>query len=131
MRSRLQENLLDIAAFGPLFLARHLPRVTGAETATVSVKSFGRMYLRAGESDVAAVRQVLRDGGYGFDFTWPTGGRVLKRYNEILERGGIPVIVDAGANIGAATILFHSQFPEAHIVAIEPEPGNFAILSKN
>jgi FkbM family methyltransferase len=89
------------------------------------------MYLRAGESDVAAVRQVFRDGGYGFDFTWPTGRRVLKRYNEILERGGIPVIVDAGANIGAATILFHSQFPEAHIVAIEPEPGNFAILSKN
>jgi FkbM family methyltransferase len=131
MRSRLQENLLDLAAFGPLFLARHLPRLTGAKMASVSVKTFGRIHMRAGESDVAAVRQVFRDGGYGFDFTWPTGLRVLTRYNEILQSGRTPVVVDAGANIGAATILFHSQFPEAHIVSIEPEPGNFSILSKN
>jgi FkbM family methyltransferase len=110
---------------------RHLPRLTGAETACVSVKPFGPIHMRAGESDVAAIRQVFRDGGYGLDFTSPTGLRILRRYNEILQNGKNPVIVDAGANIGAATLLFHSQFPEAHIVSIEPEPGNFSILRKN
>ncbi|WP_342733646.1 FkbM family methyltransferase [Bradyrhizobium sp. B117] len=131
MRSRLHENLLDLMAFGPRFLGRHVPRITGADTASVSLESFGRLHMRAGESDVAAVRQVFRDKGYDIGFNWPTGRAILNRYNEILGSGKIPVIVDAGANIGAATVFFSSQFPNAHVVAVEPEPGNFAVLLKN
>lgn len=41
------------------------------------------------------------------------------------------VIVDAGANIGMATLFFAHQFPSACIVAIEPEESNFRVLSEN
>jgi FkbM family methyltransferase len=40
-------------------------------------------------------------------------------------------IVDAGANIGMATAFFASRYPAARIVAVEPEPSNFAVLQRN
>jgi FkbM family methyltransferase len=40
-------------------------------------------------------------------------------------------IMDAGANIGAATIYFKSVFSEAHILSIEPEKSNYNQLVKN
>jgi FkbM family methyltransferase len=42
-----------------------------------------------------------------------------------------PVIVDAGANIGMATLYFKRLYPEARIVCFEPDPGNFALLKRN
>lgn len=41
------------------------------------------------------------------------------------------VIVDAGANIGMATLYFATRYPEASIIAIEPESSNFKILEQN
>jgi FkbM family methyltransferase len=41
------------------------------------------------------------------------------------------VIVDAGANIGMATLFFAARFPDACIVAIEPEASNFELLKQN
>jgi FkbM family methyltransferase len=41
------------------------------------------------------------------------------------------VIVDAGANIGLASIYFANKYPQARIVAIEPELSNFALLKQN
>jgi FkbM family methyltransferase len=43
----------------------------------------------------------------------------------------VRVIIDAGANIGDETLRFRYFHPEAEIVAIEPDSGNFAILCKN
>lgn len=40
-------------------------------------------------------------------------------------------IVDAGANIGASTIFFSERYPDAQIIAIEPEENNFDLLKKN
>jgi|SRR5580704_8443384 FkbM family methyltransferase len=40
-------------------------------------------------------------------------------------------IVDAGAHIGIASILFARRYPLSRIVAVEPEPSNFALLLKN
>lgn len=40
-------------------------------------------------------------------------------------------IVDAGANIGLASIWYASRYPDAKIVALEPEEGNFEILERN
>lgn len=41
------------------------------------------------------------------------------------------VIVDAGANVGLASVYFAHRFPEARIIAIEPEAHNFALLAGN
>jgi FkbM family methyltransferase len=41
------------------------------------------------------------------------------------------VIVDAGANVGMATLYFANKFPDAQIIAIEPESSNFDILRRN
>ena len=42
-----------------------------------------------------------------------------------------PVIVDAGAHIGMATLYYKMLFPGARIIAFEPVPYNIEILRKN
>ncbi len=41
------------------------------------------------------------------------------------------VIVDLGANIGLATVFFGLKYPEAKILAVEPEAANFAAMIGN
>lgn len=40
-------------------------------------------------------------------------------------------IIDAGANIGLTSVFLSNRFPNAQIIAVEPDPGNFAILQRN
>ena len=72
------------------------------------------LYLRTGTSDFDVFKQVF-----------------LERQYACTDRLAQPrFIVDAGANIGCTTIYLLHQFPQARIVAIEPEAGNFAVLKK-
>lgn len=50
--------------------------------------------------------------------------------DEILRRSASPRIVDLGAHIGATTLLFFERFPNARILAVEPQPENAALLRK-
>ncbi|MEZ5420748.1 MAG: FkbM family methyltransferase [Vicinamibacterales bacterium] len=60
-------------------------------------------------------------------------------YRQIFERHeyDVPVsraprvIVDAGANVGLSAVYFAHRFPDARIIAIEPEAHNFALLAHN
>jgi len=55
----------------------------------------------------------------------------------ILREYGIKInikpkfIVDAGANVGYATLWFNQKFPDAKIISIEPESSNFEVLREN
>ncbi len=40
-------------------------------------------------------------------------------------------IIDCGANIGLASVYFANKFPNATIIAVEPDSRNFAYLKKN
>lgn len=40
-------------------------------------------------------------------------------------------IIDAGANVGYASLWFHHKYPSAHIIAIEPELSNYKLLADN
>ncbi len=41
------------------------------------------------------------------------------------------VIVDAGANTGLSAVLFANKYPEARIIAVEPDRGNYQQLIRN
>jgi hypothetical protein len=41
------------------------------------------------------------------------------------------LIIDCGANVGYASAYFLSRFPGSHVIAVEPDPGNFELLKAN
>jgi FkbM family methyltransferase len=63
---------------------------------------------------------------------FPTYSQIFVRqeYNFCVKRAP-RVIIDAGANIGLASIYFSNKFPDVKIIAIEPEESNLAILKRN
>ena len=88
------------------------------------------LLLRQSSSDTSVVGQIIIDNAFDIN--------KLKRCAEIKaflsnarKSGKRPLIVDAGANIGLASIYFSAQCRDAIIVAIEPEPSNFAMLLNN
>lgn len=78
-------------------------------------KKFGKLKIRAGNSDIRVFKQIFLDEVYHFI----PGGFDPK------------VIVDAGANVGYSALWFSSKFPQAQVLAIEPELENFNLLVKN
>lgn len=67
----------------------------------------------------------------------PTDFRVLRHlYEELfIERNydlalgsERPVIIDCGSNIGMSVLFFKDQYPQARIIAFEPDPENFSLL---
>ena len=61
----------------------------------------------------------------------PVRDRLQARMAAIAAQGQVPLIVDAGANIGAASIWFEAHYPLARVLAVEPDPGNCALLRRN
>jgi len=70
--------------------------------------------LRWGTTDIEVYQSVLLDGEY--DIAPPSHPKV---------------IVDAGANIGLASIYFANRTPGAAIFALEPEATNYRLLRAN
>lgn len=70
--------------------------------------------IRIGTTDLATFKQVLVERHYEFDK--PESPRF---------------IIDAGANIGLASVYFANRYPHAKIVSIEPEASNYEMLKKN
>ena len=102
----LPSGVLAIAAyrlFGqPKVIAAHPPGIRSP------------VLLRLKTSDESTYVQILLGGQYSFEL--PFSPRA---------------IIDAGANIGMASIFFANKYPEATIIAIEAETSNFNILLKN
>jgi FkbM family methyltransferase len=53
----------------------------------------------------------------------------LSLYDTIIPENG--VFIDVGANVGVNSIFAHKTRPNARVIAVEPEPRNFARLSQN
>ncbi|MCE9587676.1 MAG: FkbM family methyltransferase [Verrucomicrobia bacterium] len=41
------------------------------------------------------------------------------------------LVIDCGANVGYSSVYFLNRFPSAKVIAIEPDPNNFALLKAN
>lgn len=62
----------------------------------------------------------------------PTFTQIFKNMEYEFEVSKIPdVIIDAGANIGLASIYLTNRYPTAKIISIEPEKSNFDLLVAN
>jgi FkbM family methyltransferase len=104
------------------FPLRHLSRVLGRKLHVTKVKGAGTVHLRTGSSDAEVFVQIFRRKEY--DLAEPQLTRILQSYQNILNANVRPIIIDAGANVGAASIWFAKKFPQAAIVAVEPESEN-------
>lgn len=56
---------------------------------------------------------------------------VHQEYRCLANISDADLIIDCGANIGLTAVYLLSHFPSARVVAVEPDPGNFAILKSN
>ncbi len=72
-------------------------------------------------SDIDVLEQVFHYNQYQ---------DVVEAYNAVFDNKS-PNIIDAGANIGLASLFFKSVFKTCNLVAIEPETNNFKLLSDN
>ena len=70
--------------------------------------------IRLGTEDLSMYHQVIRNREYACSTTQP-----------------IQTIVDLGANVGFSVIHFAEHFPDAKIIAVEPDADNFALLKSN
>lgn len=70
--------------------------------------------LRAGGTDMEVFKKIFLDHEYRLPF-----------------QASPLAIMDLGANTGLASLYFRAQFPEAQIVAVEPEEGNFAMMQRH
>ena len=90
-----------------------------------------RIYFRAKTTDVLVIDQIFRQNQYEL-------GKLQRsaELKDFIDRqkkvtGKSPLIVDAGANIGASSVLFAAMVPDAKVVAIEPKSENFKLLELN
>lgn len=91
----------------------------------IYVKKFHRnIFIRHGTSDFGLLR----------DFFWTdvsNGKELLYDVDYLDEVSFKGDIIDAGANIGLFTLLVANKYPNARIIAIEPEDHNYEILRMN
>lgn len=72
------------------------------------------LYLRPATSDVPTFQQIFLNTRYemNLDFQPKT-------------------IIDGGSNIGFASVFYAKTYPEAEILAVEPDTSNFELIEKN
>jgi FkbM family methyltransferase len=72
------------------------------------------LLVRLGSTDITVFNEIYRCMEYAWNFATPPG-----------------VIVDAGAYTGLSTAFFAARYPDAQIIAVEPDEQNFELLALN
>ncbi len=73
------------------------------------------LYVRHGTTDLSVVRQVF----------------CHEEYSCVLGIQSPRLIVDCGANIGCTSFYLLHHFPDAKVVAVEPDGGNYEVCKRN
>jgi FkbM family methyltransferase len=101
-------------ALNEVFLRHRVRRYT--------LRRSGRtVFIRHPMSDALAIYEVINRRMY---LPPPAVERVLEGIDA-------PRIVDLGAHIGTATLLLLERFPDAQILAVEPQPETASLLRRN
>jgi FkbM family methyltransferase len=105
--------VVQLAGRARALAARALVRARGPKLVTLRVPGTEHsVFARAEGSDLAAFHHVFGDA---YDFELPEA----------------PFIFDLGANVGYASVYFALRHPGARVLAVEPVPGNAALLRRN
>jgi FkbM family methyltransferase len=56
---------------------------------------------------------------------------LVRRLNDFIPENDHPLILDCGANIGFSSLSYKRQFPNAKIIAFEPDPEFAPVLQRN
>ena len=75
------------------------------------------IYSRVANSDFLVFNEIFEHGEYEHVHKW--------------DLSPDPRIFDLGANIGFASVYFMSVYPDAHILAVEPDEDNCRLIQKN
>lgn len=128
--NELSQVAMDARAFGLWPALKATIRGFGSGYLELNLRGVGPVRVRKGDSDFQTFRQIFRNGEYLVPAA-AAEARLAAAYQSILNVGHTPIIVDAGANVGAASLWFARKFPLAVVLAVEPEPGNCRMLEDN
>jgi FkbM family methyltransferase len=126
---RLGYEAMALRVFGVSSFKQHLWRLIGRPEYAVRLQGVGPVLLRAAQPDLASFLRIFAGGEY--EIPNSIAAAVRARHDEIAASKLTPVIVDAGAYVGAASIFFRNSFPLSHVIAIEPDPESFTLLERN
>lgn len=126
----LRTNIRDVRTLGWSFPRRHIAAALKNPEVTVHLKGGKELCFRVKDSDTELIRQIFTHRAYDLSATAHYSS-IRRCYDDFIARGFVPVIIDAGANIGASAVWFANQFPLAHVMAIEPEPANARLCRMN
>jgi FkbM family methyltransferase len=133
LRDRYKANLDLFTSLGPVGYAtfrryqrllRTAPRGTeAAAVPLVSRLAKHPVYCRPGTSDFWVFLQIFVTLEYSC-----LDARLDGHFASLRGPG---LIIDCGANVGYASAYFLSRYPSCEVIAIEPDPGNYAALVRN
>lgn len=88
------------------------------KSVSVHLRELGKsVILRSHTSDIFVLNELVLDRGYD---------PVLAFLPDPVR-----VVVDLGANVGLVSRWILDKYPDAQVIAVEPEPGNAAVLRRN
>ena len=115
MKELILNSLRYFRAFGLVQGLRIFVALNILKSSKTTVPNINAViHLRPDTSDLAVFHQVFVIEEYKLDYKFSP-----------------KVIIDAGANVGFASVYFKNIFPTATIIAIEPDRENFEALLKN
>jgi FkbM family methyltransferase len=99
--------------------------------------TLGRLHFLAATNRVFAVRPPVKALDLAFYFG--SYDQFVYTFDEVFAKAPYavmlpesrPRIVDCGANLGLSVLYFKSRFPDAMILAFEPDEQNYELLTRN
>lgn len=113
---KIRELAHHVATFGLFGAFRYrLRRMRGAERIPVHMPNISTPILcRRNDSDTRVLKQIFRRGDCEVDLDDPP-----------------KLIIDGGANAGYVSVYYAAAYPDAHIIAVEPDKENCEITRAN
>jgi FkbM family methyltransferase len=85
--------------------------------------------IRPMDSDLFVAGQIF--GRHHYELSARVVAALAQRARDWRRAGHTPVIVDGGANTGYASLYFADIYPDAIVLAVEPNPATFEILVRH